>query len=76
MSVDCETQSVVKTITKRRLLFSMVPAFLIIERGSVKIQKKINILKISLVYNFGIFYIQVILIQEFWKNKKRNTNSS
>ena len=49
----------------------MVPAFLIIERESVKIQKKINILKISLVYNFGIFYILTKFIQEFWKNKKK-----
>jgi hypothetical protein len=48
-----------------------VPAFLIIERGSVKIQKKINILKISLVYNFRIFYIKMKFIQEFWKNKKK-----
>jgi hypothetical protein len=71
MSVDCETQRVVKTITKRRLLLSIVPAFLIIERGSVKIQKKINILKISLVYNFRIFYIKMKFIQEFWKNKKK-----
>ena len=73
MSVDCETQRVVKTITKRRLLLSMVPAFLIIERESVKIQKKINILKISLVYNFRIFYIKMKFIQEFWKNKKMKT---
>jgi hypothetical protein len=51
----------------------MVPAFLIIERESVKIQKKINILKISLVYNFRIFYIKMKFIQEFWKNKKMKT---